>query len=340
MNNTQPLHPFLPDKSRVRVSFDHAATHYDEVAILQREVGTRLLERLDEVRLEPMRILDVGAGTGVGTVVLGQRYPRALVVAIDIAPTMLRQTRRRVLGWMVATVTGWNSESWFARGLTWALGPRGGRGFVHADAEVLPFASECVDLIYSNLTLQWCLDLDRTFAELRRVLRPEGLLVFTTFGPDTLCELRESWRTVDNYSHVNAFIDMHDIGDALNRAGFGGIVMDVEHVTLTYLTLSELMRDLKSIGAHNVTHGRPRGLIGRERFKRLTTAYEVFRRDGRLPATHEVIYGHAWSTSAQSPRRLGEVAIPLSSLRSEPRKASDSDASSHCLAQRPSKSTD
>ncbi|CAK0758317.1 Malonyl-(acyl-carrier protein) O-methyltransferase [Gammaproteobacteria bacterium] len=312
--NTQPLHPFLPDKDKVRSSFERVATHYDEAAVLQREVGIRLLERLSEVRLAPSRVLDVGAGTGSGTVALAQRYPQALVVAADIAPAMLRQARRRALGW-AATAIEWSSGSWLGQGLSWALGRRHGHRFVCADAETLPFAAECADLVYSNLTLQWCLDLDQTFTELRRVLRPEGLLVFTTFGPDTLRELRTAWQTVDGYSHVNAFIDMHDIGDALRRTGFGGIVMDVEHITLTYPDVVGLMRDLKTIGAHNVTHGRPRGLTGRKRLKQLTTAYETFRRNDRLPATYEVIYGHAWAITARPPRLATEAVVSLAQLR-------------------------
>ncbi|CAK0769649.1 Malonyl-(acyl-carrier protein) O-methyltransferase [Gammaproteobacteria bacterium] len=307
--NSQALQPFLPDKIKVRDSFDRAAAHYDEVAVLQREVGTRLLDRLSEVRLAPMRILDIGAGTGNGTVALAQRYPQSLVVAADLSVEMLRQARRRTLGRAAKIIE--KIGPWLSQGLV----RRSGQRFVCADTETLPFAAECVDLIYSNLTLQWCLDLDQTFAELRRVLRSEGLLVFSTFGPDTLRELRSAWQSVDDYSHVNAFIDMHDIGDALVRAGFSGIVMDVEHVTLTYPDLRGLMRDLKVLGAHNVTHGRPRGLTGRERLKQLTTAYEAFRHNGRLTATHEVIYGHAWSAPIRPRQSAETTTIPLKQLR-------------------------
>lgn len=300
----------LPDKTKVRDSFDRVAAHYDEAAILQREVGTRLLERLSEVRLTPTQVLDVGAGTGSGTLALTQRYPQALVVAADIAPTMLRQARRRLLGRIASQAIEWRSESWFSRGITWVLGHHSGLGFVCADAEALPFATKGTDLIYSNLTLQWCGDLARTFAEFRRVLRPERLLTFTTFGPDTLRELRSAWQTIDNYSHVNAFIDMHDIGDALSQAGFAGIVMDMEYITLTYPDLMGLMKDLKVIGAHNVTHGRPRGLTGRKRLQQLVTAYETFRYDDRLPATYEVIYGHAWSLPPKVSSIPSDIVLP------------------------------
>ena len=314
--NTQPLAHFLPEKSKVRQSFEHAAARYDEVAVLQRVIGDQLVERLSEVRITPERVLDVGAGTGSGTVALAQRYPRALIAALDVAPAMLQQARRRAFGWGERFLGG--AGDGLARRLVGVL-RRSSRGqcFVCADAEALPIATGSMDLVHSNLTLQWCPAFDQTMEELRRVLRPEGLLVFTTFGPDTLQELRTAWRTVDNHSHVNAFLDMHDVGDALARAGFGGIVMDVEHMTLTYPDVAGLMRDLKVLGAHNVTQGRARGLTGRGRLQQLTAAYETFRQaeDGRLPATYEIIYGHAWAATARSSRPTAASTVPLTAIR-------------------------
>jgi malonyl-CoA O-methyltransferase len=181
---------------------------------------------------------------------------------------------------------------------------------VCADAAQLPFADGSVDLILSNLMLQWC-DPDRVFAEFRRVLCPQGLLCFTTLGPDTLCELRSAWATVDSHTHVNQFIDMHDIGDALVRAGFASPVLDVERYTLTYLDVQKVAADLKDTGAHNSTAGRPRGLTGRGRFAALQAAYEAFRRDGRLPATYEVVFAHAW-TPAGPARRPGQDGSSVS----------------------------
>lgn len=286
------------DKACLRDAFDRAADSYDKVAVLQHEVGRRLLDRLTLIRLRPARILDIGAGTGRLSRALVRRYRGAQVVALDIAPAMLRMARRRI-----PTATRW-------------LGPRR-QAFVCGDAESLPFAAACADLVVSNLTLQWCNDLDRTLTGFRRVLRPGGLLMFTTFGPDTLKELRASWQAVDGFNHVNAFIDMHDIGDALLRAGFGEAVMDREDFTLTYAEVGDLMRDLKALGAHNVTAGRPRGLTGRGRLRRMTDHYEGYRRDGRLPATYEVIYGHCWvpDEPVQARRDDGSVTVPLGQLR-------------------------
>ncbi len=286
---------FHVDKARVRAAFDRSAPEYDEVAVLQHEVGRRLLDRLALTRLTPSVAFDVGAGTGRLSAALGRRYGAARVISFDLSPRMLQRARGRA-------------------------GPlrrlRRRCGFVCADAEHLPCADASADLVVSNLVLQWCNDTDRALAEFRRVLRPGGLLMFTTFGPDTLRELRASWSGVDDRVHVNRFIDMHDLGDALLRVGLSEPVMDREDFTLTYPDVARLMRDLKALGAHNNTLGRPRGLTGRGRLARMAGAYERFRVDGRLPATYEVVYGHCWATagSPSRPTPPGEVAIPLSRI--------------------------
>jgi malonyl-CoA O-methyltransferase len=163
-----------------------------------------------------------------------------------------------------------------------------------ADVERLPLANESVGLIWSNLALQWVNDLPRTFADMHRVLEPGGLLMFSTFGPDTLKELRRAYERTDGRTHVNRFVDLHDIGDMLVHAGYADPVMDMEPFTLTYDDVRALMRDLKSIGAHNVTRGRPDTLSGKSLLTTVARNYEAFRRDGKLPATFEVVYGHAW----------------------------------------------
>jgi len=260
----------LIDKRLARRAFEKAAGTYDEAAVLQNEIGDRLMERLDYIRLQPRRILDLGAGTGMFTRALMKRYRKADVVALDIAQPMLHCVKRRA---------GWLRKP----------------GCVCGDSETLPFADDSFDFIFSNLMLQWCTDLEATFIELRRVLSPGGLLMFTTFGPDTLMELRASWEAVDGYTHVNSFIDLHDVGDSLLHTKWAEPVMDSERITVTYRELRGLMQDLKHIGAHNVTSGRPRGLTGKRHLQQLVEAYEPFREDGVLPASYEVVYGHAWS---------------------------------------------
>jgi len=280
------------DKRQVRRAFSRAAERYDEVAVLQREIGQRMLDRLELVKMQPEVILDVGAGTGVATAALMKRYRKARVIALDFAYPMLEQARRR--GSLLRK-------------------PR----CLCADLDYLPLADESVDLIYSNAAVQWSNDLDHTFREFQRVLKPGGLLMFTTFGPDTLKELRWSWSAADGCSHVSRFLDMHDVGDALVRARFADPVMDVDRMELTYEDVAGLMRDLKVLGAHNVTEGRNHGLTGKGRLKAMTEAYEGYRRNGRLPASYEVVYGHAWATDGRVPDGQaadGGFRVPVSSI--------------------------
>jgi malonyl-CoA O-methyltransferase len=283
--------PFDIDLARVRRSFDRSARAYDAAAVLQRRVRDELLERLDVVRLEPAVVLDLGAGTGHASLALKRRYRSSQVIALDLADGMLREAgRRQTLLRRFRRVCG--------------------------QAAALPLRDASVDLVFSNLMLQWCQDPDAVFGEVRRVLKPGGLFTFTTFGPDTLVELRRAWAAADSRTHVNRFIDMHDLGDALVRSGLAEPVMDVERFTLTYAEVRDLMRDLKDIGAHNANAGRPRGLTGKGTLARMTAAYEAFRKDGRLPATHEVVYGQAWCPVAPPRRRglPGEVVVPIGKI--------------------------
>ena len=284
--------PTRLDDAGVRKSFDRASGEYEKSAVLQARVGDELLQRLHFFNLKPDVVVDLGAGTGRIAGELKRRYRRAQVVALDIAPGMLHEARRHM--------------SFFRRFER-----------VCADVRQLPFTDASVDIAASNLMLQWCGDLDSAFREVRRVLKPDGLFAFTTFGPDTLRELRAAWAAVDGYSHVNTFIDMHDIGDALGRAGLTEPVLDVERITLTYKDVLSLMRDLKVIGAHNVTAGRPRGLTGRGALRRVEAAYESARRSGLIPATYEVVYGAAWGSAGKRGESIvdGEVRIAPSSIR-------------------------
>jgi malonyl-CoA O-methyltransferase len=164
-----------------------------------------------------------------------------------------------------------------------------------ADMERLPLAPNSMNLVWSSLALQWAHDLEATLKGFHQVLAPGGLLIFATFGPDTLKELRSAFKSIDDAPHVNRFTDLHDIGDMLIHAGFASPVMEMDMLTLTYADLKTLMRDLKGIGAHNAATTRRRGLLGKSAWARLEQAYESQRLEGRLPATFEVIYGHAWA---------------------------------------------
>lgn len=271
-------------KRAIRAAFERAATSYDAAAFLQQEVARRLIERLEVMKLAPTSLLDAGCGTGYALPLLHARYPKAHLYGLDLAYGMLRQARDKQ-----TVQKGW--RKWLS-----PLTPQPSRlTLLCGDIEQLPFRRDSLDLVWSNLTLQWVSNLEGCLREIHRVIRPGGLFLFSTFGPDTLKELRQAFADIDGYVHVNRFIDMHDIGDMLVHAGFAQPVMEMEYLTLTYADLKSLLRELKAIGAHTVIEGRRTGLMGRGVWQRLTENYERLRRDGRLPATFEVIYGHAWA---------------------------------------------
>jgi malonyl-CoA O-methyltransferase len=287
----QPPDPFVIDRRAVRAAFDRASATYDAAAVLQSRVRAELLSRLDLIKVAPEVVVDLGCGTGDGARRLKDRYRPALVIGLDPAPGMLRETRRR---------SGW-------------LRPLRS---VCADVMQLPFRDQSVNLMFSNLMLQWCDDLDGALGEIRRVLAPDGFFAFTTFGPDTLRELRTAWAAADGGTHVSGFRDMHDIGDALTRAGLSEPVMDVERLTMVYPNVAAITRDLKVIGAHNATAARARGLTGKGRWRAMTEAYEAHRHQGQLPATYEVVYGAAWGARGRpaAPVMQGEVRIPVHAI--------------------------
>lgn len=277
--------PYRIDRRRIRAAFAHAATGYATHAVLQQEMQRRLLERLDYIRLQPRRVLDLGCGPNGAFRPLRERYGRIDIVSLDSAWAMTRQVRQQ--------------RHWWQRPLA-----------LCADMQQLPLVEYSIDLAFSVAALQWAEDLDSVFAELRRVIAPEGLCLFATFGPDTLRELRQVMGQADQMlgrgvsTHVNRFIDMHDIGDALVRAGFADPVMDQESLTVTYPDLKSLLGDLRGIGVRNTLAGRSRGLTGRHYWQQVEALYrQQFAHDGLLPTTWEVVYGHAWVPDAPPPSR-------------------------------------
>jgi malonyl-CoA O-methyltransferase len=282
------------EQHKVIQSFDRVAQTYEQWAKLQKIVGENLLERLDWLKINPHQILEVGAGTARLSRHLTQRYPQAKIYSIDISTKMLQVAQTRV--------AQKPSQPYF----------------ICANASQLPLADNSIDLLMSNLMLQWCNDINLVFAEFARVLKSDGTLFFSTFGPDTLIELRQSWAQVDNASHVNYFVDMHDLGDALLHAGLIDPVMDVDRFQLTYADIRKVMRELKQIGAQNITAGRPHGLMGKTKFNAMLAAYEQYRtKEGLLPVTYEVVYGHAWGPKNQKslPTSSHTVTIPISQIK-------------------------
>jgi malonyl-CoA O-methyltransferase len=290
---------FHLDRRQVRKHFGRAAHSYEQHDVLQREVQAALLDRLDFYTAIPERVIDVGAGTGRGSALLKKRYAGAQVIAIDLALPMLRAAKQH---------RSWRKP--FQR--------------VCAEATALPLPDRSVDVLHSNLCFQWIDDLSALFGECMRVLKPGGLLAFSTFGPDTLKELRAAWAQADQQPHVSRFLDMHDVGDAMLAAGLRDPVLDVYRYTLTYSEPRKLQEELQGLGATNADQARARGLTGKSRYQRMLAAYESMRVDGRIPATWEVVTAHAWGPPAGQPRRGSEggaiASFSVDSLRGSRRR--------------------
>lgn len=285
--------PFELDAAAVRRHFECASPGYDANAVLQARVREQMLGRLVVLAFQPRVVVDLGCGTGHAARALKRHWPKARVIALDRAAGMLAAAQ--------------SQNSWL-------------RGFerLRADAAALPLRPGAVDLVFSCLLLPWVGDLAAAFAEVRRSLSPRGYFTFATLGPDTLMELRAAWAAADEAPHVHRFLDLHDVGDALVRAGFADPVMDVEHFRLTYRSPRALMKDLQAVGGGNALTGRRAELTGRRRLAAVEAAYERCRDpDGRVPATVEIVYGQAWCPGSSPPvrSRRGETVIPIEQLR-------------------------
>ncbi len=280
---------FALDRKLLRRRFERAAATCDDADVLAREVARRMDERLDYIRLAPRRILDLGCGTGADLPRLGARFPDATVLAADYAPAMVARAAARIA-----------PPAARAGLLKRLLGkPAATPPHVVADARSLPFARASLGLVWSNLMLPAEDDPLPVLQEIHRTLEVGGLLMFSTLGPDSLRELRAALPQSAG-ERVHRFIDMHDLGDALIKAGFSDPVMDMEMLTLTYTELDGLLHDLRATGASNAARGRPRGLSGRRGWAAARAAYEALRQSGRLPATFEIIQGHAWKAAPKT----------------------------------------
>lgn len=295
------------DRAAVKRHFSRASHSYDAAAVMQREVAERLAERLPLFNLIPQTICDLGAGTGFLSQHLLGAYPKANVYAVDLSRDMLERSRDKD----IAAVTWWQRLNPFK------AAPN--VHYVNADAYQLPFADGSMDMITSSLMLQWCDDLDAVLAECRRVLKVNGILMMASLGPDTLKELRRAWQSVDGQAeqHLLNFVDMHDLGDALGRAGFGNPVCDAEHITLTYQYAKLALQDLKSIGATNANRSRQAGLMGRHKWQSLLDAYQAQALpNGLVPTTFEIVYVHGWAVKpVTSSASNGVSIIPIEKIQ-------------------------
>lgn len=249
-------------------SFNKYATKYDQAAKIQQEVGQRLFDRLDYLKIKPQSVLDLGCGTGCFLWQLKKRYPRAKVIGLDIAKAMLLVARKKQKWW-------WSSCS-----------------MVNGTMLALPFVSGAFDLIFANQAIHWSTELRIVIRELNRILNNNGCLIFSTMGPGSLPELKHAWQAVDKFAHVNEFIDMHDIGDYLLQEHFYAPIVDAELLTIRYTNLKQLLHDLKTQGVRNINQSRNPGLTGRKIWETFSKAYNT--QNGKYSLTYEVIYGNAW----------------------------------------------
>jgi malonyl-CoA O-methyltransferase len=277
------------DRVALRRAFNRASSSYDAVCELQDSVRQELLERLDFFPLAPRRVLDLGAGTGAGTVALKKRFRAATVFAVDLAEHMLARARRR----------GW----------PWRR-PRA----VAASATALPFAAGSFDLVFCSLMLQWCDDPQQVFAEIQRVLKPGGLLQFATFGPQTLDELRAAWSAADATPHVSELPDLPELAAAMSAAGLAEPVLDRELQLRYYPSVAALVAELRGLGAVNAARARRRSLTGRQRATRMQEHYEGRRAAAGLPASYEILFGAAFAGVQPVQAASAEVAIPLTRI--------------------------
>ena len=264
----------------MRRRFDRQSATFADAAFVHDEARQRLLERLDYLKITPQVIVDLGAGCGAGAGLLSRRFPGARIIAADSSPAMLAAARRSQTG-----LPG-----------------------VVAEATCLPFADNSVDLLLANLVMPWC-DPEPLATEAARVLRNDGLLLVSTVGPDTLAEVRQAWRSVDDGVHVHGHLDMHDVADLLGRSGLAEPLTDVDRLTVTYPSVAALVDDLTACGGRNAAPARMRGLTSRRRWQQFASALDGFRQDGRIGISVELIFAQAWGQERPTP--TGEVSIPI-----------------------------
>ena len=270
---TDMREPSALNKHDVRRQFDRAAKAFDSADFVHRVTREGLLERLRPLRIEATAVLDLGAATGNTTDQLRKRFGGARVVSLDLSHNMLREAKGK--------------RRWLSR-----------TSFVQADAESLPFSDASFDVVFSNLLLPWLSDPATALAEVTRVLRKDGVFVFATLGPDSLVQLSRAWSRVDAGTHVNRFLDMHDIGDALVRAGLADPVLDVDRLTVQYADATRLFQDLTRTGGRNALMQRSRGLLGRGRFEKLLA--ELHGGADGIAVELELVYGHCWGTGPRN----------------------------------------
>jgi malonyl-CoA O-methyltransferase len=276
--------------TEISKAFNKQASTYEKAAKVQHEIGSRLLERLQYLKIDPKYILDLGCGPGTFSRELALLYPKARIVGLDLASAMLGMARKK--------------QSWRCK---WSL--------VAADMNHLPFATGLFDLVFANQVIHWGNSLDSVLRELNRVMKVNGCFMFTTLGPDTFKELKTCWAGANSHAHINEFADMHDIGDLLLSEYFVDPVMDMEELIVHYESVAHLVKALKNQGVKNINPARNRGLTGRASWREFENNYQQIRTDnGKYPLGYEVVYGHAWKSERQKTSTGTETLISVSSI--------------------------
>lgn len=272
-------------------NFNKAAALFDATAFLFSEVNARVIQRLDVIPLLPKRILDCGAGTGIGTQALLKKYKKAEVISFDLSTAMLNKAKKKKF---------WRQKNYFVCG----------------NADKLPFATDSFDFVYSNLMLHWCDDIQTIFAEWQRVLKPNGLLMFTALGPDSCKELFGAVHTIKPDQFVQGFIDMHDLGDALLKNQLLDPVMDIENLQINYSNAEQLLKELRAVGGRNLHPKRLKNLFGKSYYLQLVAELNKIKtRDKKIPLSMEVIYGHAWAGDVnRSINKGSHIEVPVVSI--------------------------
>jgi len=279
------------DKNAIRARFDRNADRFDQAAFVHRRIARGLIERMSPLQLAPELIIDAGSGTGDVARRLRKKFPRSRIVSLDCSSGMLRAAKRAQRIFRPTRL-------------------------IQADARALPMFDGSVDLITANLLLPWLGEPDRALTEARRVLKPERPFVFSSLGPDSFRELRDAWRSIGIGENVQTFLDMHDLGDALVRAGFRDPVLDVERLTVTYGSFATLWWELRHSGSGNALRGRQKGLSTPRRFRKMEQAFRRAQPGGPIGLTLELVYGHAWAGRREKTHdNTGEYRVDVDEIR-------------------------
>lgn len=278
-------------KTDICKTFNAHAAEYEQAAKMQRVIGECMFERLQYLKIAPRYILDLGCGPGTFTIQLKKQYPNAQIVGLDLAYAMIQQAKAK--------------QGWWKKTL-----------LVNGDMTAMPFPTGLFDLVFSNQVIHWSESMPTVMREINRVMNVNGCLMFTTLGPDTFCELRQAWASVDRHAHTNLFIDMHDIGDILLAEHFNAPVMDMDKLTAHYSTLPGLLRALKAQGVRNINAARNPGLTGRNSWRNFEQSFSAYRTEqGHFPLTYEVVFGHAWKGGQRRMDKGTETLISVADLR-------------------------